>query len=78
MTRVFVVAVVCDHDLVTQPTLSLQPVFWDQSHVFKNSETNMLYLYSSAVGYLRTGNQTYLQNAKKVSRGVVRFYEPRR
>jgi hypothetical protein len=43
------------------------PVWWSSKKTYKNAITNELFLYTSAVGYLRTQNQTYLDNAKKVS-----------
>ena len=42
-------------------------VWWSSDKTYKNAITNELFLYTSAVGYLRTQNQTYLDNAKKVS-----------
>ncbi|KAJ7633431.1 glycoside hydrolase family 76 protein [Mycena polygramma] len=41
-------------------------VWWTTDHGYKNAITNELFLTLSARGYLRTGNQTYLENAKKV------------
>ncbi|KAK7001401.1 Six-hairpin glycosidase [Favolaschia claudopus] len=41
-------------------------VWWTTDHGYKNAITNELFLTLSARGYLRTGNQTYLDNAKKV------------
>ena len=43
------------------------PVWWSSDKAYKNAITNELFLYTSAVRYLRTQNQTYLDNAKKVS-----------
>ncbi|KAF7973259.1 hypothetical protein HWV62_15685 [Athelia sp. TMB] len=40
-------------------------VWWSSAKTYKNSITNHLYLYTSAQGYLRTGNATYLANAQK-------------
>jgi len=40
-------------------------VWWTTDHGYKNAITNELFLTLSARGYLRTGNQTYLENAKK-------------
>ncbi|KAJ7140936.1 glycoside hydrolase family 76 protein [Mycena epipterygia] len=40
-------------------------VWWTTDHGYKNAITNELFLALSARGYLRTGNQTYLENAKK-------------
>jgi hypothetical protein len=40
-------------------------LWWSGAHDYKNAVTNELYLLTSANGYLRNGNQTYLENAKK-------------
>lgn len=40
-------------------------VWWSTAHTYKNAITNELFLLTSASGYLRTGNQTYLDNANK-------------
>ncbi|KAJ7249259.1 glycoside hydrolase family 76 protein [Mycena rebaudengoi] len=40
-------------------------VWWTTEHGYKNAITNELFLTLSARGYLRTGNHTYLENAKK-------------
>ncbi|KAK0476694.1 glycoside hydrolase family 76 protein [Armillaria novae-zelandiae] len=40
-------------------------VWWTTDHGYKNAITNELFLTISAQGYLRFGNQTYLENAKK-------------
>ncbi|EIM86910.1 Six-hairpin glycosidase [Stereum hirsutum FP-91666 SS1] len=41
-------------------------LWWDTTHGYKNAITNHLYVRTSAQGYLRTGNDTYLENALKV------------
>ncbi|KAI0028458.1 Six-hairpin glycosidase [Vararia minispora EC-137] len=41
-------------------------VWWSSAHTYKNAVTNELFLLTSASGYLRTGNQTFLTNAQKV------------
>jgi len=38
-------------------------VWWSAAKTYKNAITNHLYLYTSAVGYLRGYGDTYLQNA---------------
>ncbi|KAH0827484.1 glycoside hydrolase family 76 protein [Lanmaoa asiatica] len=40
-------------------------VWWSSAHKYKNAITNELFLLTSAQAYLRTGNNTYLQNALK-------------
>ncbi|EPQ57053.1 Six-hairpin glycosidase [Gloeophyllum trabeum ATCC 11539] len=40
-------------------------VWWSTKHDYKNSITNELFLLTSAYGYLRNQNQTYLDNANK-------------
>ncbi|KII92374.1 glycoside hydrolase family 76 protein [Plicaturopsis crispa FD-325 SS-3] len=40
-------------------------VWWSTAHTYKNAITNHLFLYTSAEGYIRNGDQTYLDNAKK-------------
>ncbi|KAG7446580.1 Six-hairpin glycosidase [Guyanagaster necrorhizus] len=40
-------------------------VWWTTDHGYKNAITNELFLTVSAQGYLRFGNETYLENAKK-------------
>lgn len=40
-------------------------VWWTTDHGYKNTITNELFLTISAQGYLRFGNETYLENAKK-------------
>ncbi|KAK0455481.1 glycoside hydrolase family 76 protein [Desarmillaria tabescens] len=40
-------------------------VWWTTDHGYKNAITNELFLTISAQGYLRFGNKTYLENAKK-------------
>lgn len=40
-------------------------VWWTTDHGYKNAITNELFLTISAQGYLRFGNETYLENAKK-------------
>ncbi|KAH7923716.1 glycoside hydrolase family 76 protein [Leucogyrophana mollusca] len=40
-------------------------VWWSTAHTYKNAITNELFLLTSASGYLRTKNQTYLDNANK-------------
>ncbi|KAJ7057708.1 glycoside hydrolase family 76 protein [Mycena amicta] len=40
-------------------------VWWTTDHGYKNAITNELFLTLSARGYLRTGNITFLENAKK-------------
>jgi hypothetical protein len=41
-------------------------VWWSTDHTYKNAITNELFLLTSAAGYLRTNNETYLENANKV------------
>jgi hypothetical protein len=41
-------------------------VWWSTDHTYKNAITNELFLLTSAAGYLRTRNETYLDNANKV------------
>ncbi|KIJ67713.1 glycoside hydrolase family 76 protein [Hydnomerulius pinastri MD-312] len=43
----------------------LSIVWWSTAHTYKNAITNELFLLTSADGYLRTKNQTYLDNANK-------------
>jgi predicted alpha-1,6-mannanase (GH76 family) len=38
-------------------------IWWSGAHDYKNAIVNQLYILTSANGYLRTGNQTYLDNA---------------
>ncbi|KAH7914139.1 glycoside hydrolase family 76 protein [Hygrophoropsis aurantiaca] len=40
-------------------------VWWSTAHTYKNAITNELFLLTSASGYLRNRNQTYLDNANK-------------
>ncbi|KAG1752919.1 glycoside hydrolase family 76 protein [Suillus lakei] len=40
-------------------------VWWSTDHTYKNAITNELFLLTSAAGYLRTQNETYLENANK-------------
>ncbi|KAH7888838.1 glycoside hydrolase family 76 protein [Phlebopus sp. FC_14] len=40
-------------------------VWWSTAHTYKNAITNELFLLTSASGYLRSGNKTYLDNANK-------------
>ena len=40
-------------------------VWWSTAHTYKNSVTNELFLLTSAEGYNRSKNQTYLDNANK-------------
>ncbi|KZP26488.1 glycoside hydrolase family 76 protein [Athelia psychrophila] len=40
-------------------------VWWSSDKNYKNSITNHLYLYTSAEGFNRNSNQTYLDNAEK-------------
>ncbi|KAL1704123.1 glycoside hydrolase family 76 protein [Schizophyllum commune] len=40
-------------------------VWWSKAHTYKNAVTNELFLYLSANGYNRFGDQSYLDNAKK-------------
>ncbi|KAJ8597481.1 glycoside hydrolase family 76 protein [Rhizopogon salebrosus TDB-379] len=40
-------------------------VWWSTDHTYKNAITNELFLLTSAAGYLRTRNETYLDNANK-------------
>lgn len=42
-------------------------LWWSGAHDYKNAIVNELYILTSADGYLRTGNQTYLDNAKKTA-----------
>ncbi|KAF9064957.1 Six-hairpin glycosidase [Rhodocollybia butyracea] len=39
-------------------------VWWTEEHTYKNAITNELFLTISAQGYLRSNNQTYLENAQ--------------
>ena len=41
-------------------------VWWSGARDYKNAITNELFILTSAQYYLRTGNQVYLNNAKKV------------
>ncbi|OJA16786.1 hypothetical protein AZE42_03303 [Rhizopogon vesiculosus] len=41
-------------------------VWWSTDHSYKNAITNELFLLTSAAGYLRTNNETYLENAEKI------------
>jgi hypothetical protein len=41
-------------------------VWWSTEHTYKNAITNELFLLTSAAGYLRTKNESYLENANKV------------
>ncbi|KAJ7596592.1 glycoside hydrolase family 76 protein [Mycena floridula] len=45
-------------------------VWWTTDHGYKNMITSSLFLTLSAQGYLRFGNHTYLNNAKKASPGM--------
>jgi hypothetical protein len=47
-------------------TYKLYTVWWSSAHSYKNAITNELFLLTSASGYLRTHDQTYLDNANKV------------
>ncbi|KAG1870199.1 glycoside hydrolase family 76 protein, partial [Suillus subalutaceus] len=40
-------------------------VWWSTDHTYKNAITNELFLLTSAAGYLRTKNETYLENANQ-------------
>ncbi|KAG8996312.1 hydrolase 76 protein [Tulasnella sp. JGI-2019a] len=40
-------------------------VWWSTAHTYKNAITNELFLLTSASGYLRTGEASYLANAQK-------------
>ncbi|EPQ57054.1 Six-hairpin glycosidase [Gloeophyllum trabeum ATCC 11539] len=40
-------------------------VWWSSAKTYKNAITNELFLLTSAMGYLRSQNQTYLDNANK-------------
>lgn len=40
-------------------------MWWSTDHTYKNAITNELFLLTSAAGYLRTKNETYLENANK-------------
>lgn len=40
-------------------------VWWSTEHTYKNAITNELFLLTSAAGYLRTKNESYLENANK-------------
>ncbi|KAG8863997.1 hydrolase 76 protein [Tulasnella sp. 330] len=40
-------------------------VWWSTAKTYKNAITNELFLYTSANGYLRTGQASYLENARK-------------
>jgi hypothetical protein len=42
------------------------PVWWSSKKTYKNAITNELFLYTSALQYIRTHNMTYLDNALKV------------
>lgn len=59
-------AVVSDVNLTDLHNLMCRTVWWDTTHGYKNAITNHLYVRTSAEGYLRFGNKTYLENAKKV------------
>jgi len=41
------------------------PVWWSSKKTYKNAITNELFLYTSALQYIRTHNMTYLENALK-------------
>ena len=43
------------------------PVWWSSDKTYKNTITNELFVLTSAEGYIRNGNKTYLDNAQKVS-----------
>lgn len=43
------------------------PVWWSSDKTYKNAITNELFVLTSAEGYIRNGNKTYLDNAQKVS-----------
>lgn len=40
-------------------------MWWSTDHTYKNAITNELFLLTSAAGYLRTKNETYLENANE-------------
>ena len=42
------------------------PVWWSSKKTYKNAITNELFLYTSALQYIRTHNMTYLEHAWKV------------
>jgi hypothetical protein len=50
----------------SNPFFRCDPVWWSSKKTYKNAITNELFLYTSALRYLRTHNQTYLDNAQKV------------
>lgn len=41
-------------------------VWWSSKKTYKNAITNQLFLLTSALGYLRTKNESYFANANKV------------
>eukprot|EP01124_Arcella_intermedia_P023810 TRINITY_DN3869_c0_g1_i1.p1 TRINITY_DN3869_c0_g1~~TRINITY_DN3869_c0_g1_i1.p1 ORF type:complete len:374 (-),score=63.08 TRINITY_DN3869_c0_g1_i1:11-1132(-) len=47
-------------------------LWWSGAHDYKNAIVNELFILTSASGFLRTGNQTYLQNAKKTADWLLR------
>jgi hypothetical protein len=47
-------------------------LWWSGAHDYKNAIVNELYLVTSANGYLRNGNQTYLNNAKKTAEWLLK------
>ena len=47
--------------------LTYYPVWWSSGKTYKNAITNELFVLTSAEGYIRNGDQTYLDNAQKVS-----------
>ena len=52
--------------LAHQIHAEITEVWWSSARDYKNAVTNELFLLTSASGYLRTGNQDYLTNAKNV------------
>lgn len=49
-------------------------VWWSSDKTYKNSITNHLYLLTSAEGYNRNQNATYLANAEKVHLACTGYY----
>ena len=58
------------HICLTFLFISSLLVWWSSAHTYKNAITNELFLLTSAEAYLRTGNNTYHENAVKVRLSV--------